>query len=409
MERYKINQNGNYVILADIHGNYIALEAVIKEAINKYGKRLAGFIFLGDYICDFPNGRRVIEIMQELKKKYEFYAITGNRETGMLKKFYEATKDHYKNGVISLEEASKLTGWSLSTSMGAPLIDCCRLTKEQIEFLLSLPESMILDNGRQTFFLKHKTPLLKEEVSFLDNESKLITDIGQKREAILLTAHNHEQSNKQYGDIIYFNPGSVGLPDYGYPGAFYGELNKTRLLLGRIDYDYERAIQELEEDRLLFERCDNWGDYLKLSIQTGLNVAVLYANERNRLIAIFKGLPEEEAKRLLRNDVTLDEIKILLPMIDKKGNRFGINAYGNTNPYGGYLEKDLFRASDNGIISIERKKVYSEDVETSPKKEERNKLVPPIQLISNLARLYVYEYLKSDETLGYHMIPDRTK
>ena len=408
MERYKINQNGNYIIIADIHGNYIALEAIIEEALKKYGKRLTGFIFLGDYICDFPKGRKVIEIMQKLNEKYEFYAITGNRETGMLKKFYEATKDHYKNGVISIEEASRLTGWSLSTSMGAPLIDCCRLTKEQIEFVLAMPESMVLDNGRQTFLLKHKTPLSKEEVTFLENESKLVTDIGQKRDAILLTAHNHEQSIHQYGDIIYCNPGSSGLPDIGNPGAYYGELNKVRLISERIDYDYERAIKELEEDKILFERCDNWGEYLKLSIQTGLNVAVLYANERNRLIAIFKSLPEETVKRLLMRDITLDEIKSLLPMIDKNGKRFGINAYGNTNPYGGHLEKELYVGSDSGI-SIDRKKVYSNDVEEPPKKEEKNNLDPPKELISKLAKIYVYEYLKAEEPLGYHMISDRTK
>ena len=409
MERYKINQNGNYVIIADIHGNYIALEAVIEEAIKKYGKRLTGFIFLGDYICDYPNGRKVVEIMQELKKKYEFYAINGNRETGMLKKFYEATKDHYKNGTISLEEASKLTGWSLDTSMGAPLIDCCRLTKDQVEFLLDLPESIVLDNGKQTFLLEHKTPLAKDKLAFLEEEAKKITDIEQERDAILLTAHTHEQNNNKYGNIILFNPGSVGLTDEGYPGAYYGELNKIRLISQRIDYDYERAIQELEENEILFEKCDKWGEYLKLSIQTGFNVAVLYANERNRLTALFKSLQEEKAKRLLASDISFDEIKKLLPMIDKKDKRFAINGYGNTNPYGGYLEMNLFRASDKGVVTIEKKKVYSEDVEPPLKKEEKNKLDPPKELISKLARIYIEEYLNVDKTYGYYIIPDRTK
>ena len=52
----------------------------------------------------------------------------------MLNTFYNAAKDNYSGDKISLEEALKLTGWDLNTSMGVPLIDCCQLSKENIEF-----------------------------------------------------------------------------------------------------------------------------------------------------------------------------------------------------------------------------------------------------------------------------------
>ena len=79
MEIHDIDFNENYVIISDVHGNYVALEAIIEDAITKYGQTIAGFILLGDYSCDFPHGDKVVNILQSLKQKYKLYAIKGKR------------------------------------------------------------------------------------------------------------------------------------------------------------------------------------------------------------------------------------------------------------------------------------------------------------------------------------------
>ena len=180
MELHEIDYNSNYIIISDIHGNYESFKAVLMDALMQYGlvddytnssitellnkakNIIKGFIFLGDYVGDYPFGSEIVHLMMKIKKNYEVYAIAGNRETGMAKKFYKATKDYYKDGKIDLKEAERLTGWSLETSMGAPLLDFSRLTKDEIEFLVNLPDTILLENSKQIILLKHQMPLVKE-------------------------------------------------------------------------------------------------------------------------------------------------------------------------------------------------------------------------------------------------------
>ena len=178
---------------------------------------------------------------------------------------------------------------------------------------------MALRSNKQTLLLKHKNPLTEEEIKFLNSEAQKDTEFGHKRRTIFLSGHTHEQNHKKYGDILAHNPGFVGLNDSGVPGADYSVLSNGQLVNIHIDYDYEKAIQKLEEYDLIFSRCESFGVYLRDSILTGVNVTSLYAGERNRLTSEFKSLPENVAKRLLENDSNLELARTILPILaDKK-------------------------------------------------------------------------------------------
>ena len=63
-----------YAVIADIHGNYPALQAVLEDA-QKAG--VEQYLFLGDYFTDFPFTREILETLTGLKHAI---FVSGNRE-----------------------------------------------------------------------------------------------------------------------------------------------------------------------------------------------------------------------------------------------------------------------------------------------------------------------------------------
>lgn len=68
-------------VLADIHGNYLALKACL-DCARRRGIR--HFLFLGDYITDHAYPQRVLEQLYEIKSRYDCRFIRGNREEYMI-------------------------------------------------------------------------------------------------------------------------------------------------------------------------------------------------------------------------------------------------------------------------------------------------------------------------------------
>ena len=85
-----------YIVLGDVHGNYYALKDVIMDALYTYGNEIDGFIFTGDYIGEFPDGDKVIDLIRQLSLKNKVHIISGNRETGQACKYLESIKNWLK-------------------------------------------------------------------------------------------------------------------------------------------------------------------------------------------------------------------------------------------------------------------------------------------------------------------------
>ena len=63
-----------YAVIADVHGNYPALQAVLQDA-KKAGAEQ--FLFLGDYMTDFPFTREIVAVLRSLPHAV---FVSGNRE-----------------------------------------------------------------------------------------------------------------------------------------------------------------------------------------------------------------------------------------------------------------------------------------------------------------------------------------
>ena len=259
------------VALGDIHGNFPALEACIKNALST--EKPDGFVFLGDHIGDFLYGNKVIELIRKIQQKYPTWIVKGNREEYIVKQHNTENKT-----------------WDINSTQGIYILVDNQLTKEDMKFLSEIPSTQIINiSGAEKILVTHQTPLK-------DKEKQVLEDIGIKK---VLVGHTHYSGKWECNGIDLYNPGSVGLTEEGIPGATYGILELTGgnwdFRSKRVPYDYNLVIKDIINDPLINERCKEFGKYLRMSVQTGINYAVVYITEMKRLTKIYE-LSKESGK-----------------------------------------------------------------------------------------------------------------
>ncbi len=179
-----------YAILSDIHGNWLALEAVLKDI---QSRGIDVIINLGDHVFGPLEPQQTANLILGQR----MICISGNKDRDILENLDRSTQDK------TLEQVKK------------------NLDKRSIDWLKNLPSTQSID---ELIFACHGTPesdnqYLLEEVMengvFVFKDEELITKTAAIKERIILCGHSHVNrviwlSN---GKII-LNPGSVGLPAY---------------------------------------------------------------------------------------------------------------------------------------------------------------------------------------------------
>lgn len=257
------------ILIGDVHGNSVALNSCIVDALEqmiKSDEKDFGFVFLGDYVTDFPMSQEVVNTMRKLSERNLFYAITGNREQGMVRSYYNS-----KGNV----------DWDINSTMGDPLVCMKDLSYDNLEYLATLPDTLDIDlPNAPKLYLCHRMPLSKEQLAHIkENNIKYV-----------LVADTH-QTNEQILDdnITLINPGSVGLSDedLGNGTGTYTILtlnnNKWDSENRTFNYDTELARHKLRKYKELYTSCKNWGVLLECSMDYGFNACLLYVLEAFRL------------------------------------------------------------------------------------------------------------------------------
>lgn len=62
---------------SDIHGNYIAFQNCLQYALEK---NINFFIFLGDYLGEFPYPQKTMNMLYSMNHRYKCFYIRGNKE-----------------------------------------------------------------------------------------------------------------------------------------------------------------------------------------------------------------------------------------------------------------------------------------------------------------------------------------
>jgi putative phosphoesterase len=238
----------NIAILSDIHGNLLALEAVLEDI-----KNIDQIIVLGDMVTDFPeNTNSIIDIIKEKAD----YIIKGNREQYLLDT-KQITKK-YKQ-LLNLEKT-----WE-------------EMTRENFEFISLLPcqISMKYDN---ILSLKcvHGSPDSILEAMREDHADRNEFILKHIDENILLCGHNHRQWHRKTNKKLILSPGSVGINFNGKKTAQYGIIRYKKNCLDyelkETEYDFNALKDKVKEE-------NQWARLCVSSMEKGRNLTIDFVEE----------------------------------------------------------------------------------------------------------------------------------
>jgi putative phosphoesterase len=217
-------------VLADIHSNYPALEAVLQDIgdLETY--------CLGDLVGYNPFPDEVVEAVRERDMK----CIMGNHDYAVV------TGDVY--GFNPYAAAAVL--WTRK-----------KMRRENLSYLRSLPMTRA-----DSVYMVHGSPrrCLDEYVTADYPDELLEHFLGLAGRSILALAHTHVPMVRHLGDGLLFNPGSVGQPRDHDPRAAYAILDteKKEVTIRRAGYDVEAVVEAVNREglpRVLGERLrEGW-------------------------------------------------------------------------------------------------------------------------------------------------------
>jgi len=240
-------------VFSDIHGNYIAFEKCINYAL-KQG--ITSFIFLGDYLGEFPYPQKTMELIYTLKEKYVCYFVRGNKEDYWIKRHYN-NHCEWKDGNITV---------------GALKYSYAHLTEKDIAFYETLPiiQEVKIEDA-EPILICHGSPNRNNEKMLPDQENTkhIMEECSYK---YILCGHTHIQYAINYENKIVLNPGAVGVPLHSGGKAqfmiLYKDYHDWQYKFVELDYDKERVIEELRESGLERE-APYWSQVTKNLVLTG--------------------------------------------------------------------------------------------------------------------------------------------
>jgi len=221
------------LLLSDIHGNYPALEAVVRHARDQGGHDLV--IHCGDatVYAPFPN-----EVLAWLQAHADV-SLLGNTDLKVRKLL------RGKN----FKKPSSMEKRVMYTSTADQLTPASR------DYLASLPPEQMIEFNDQRFGCYHGSPNAFDEHLFADTPNQRFQELaGKTRADIILCGHSHTVFCKKIQKKYFINPGSVGRMFDGCPDASYAMLylNEGRLTVRhhRVPYDVERVAAEIRRQLL---------------------------------------------------------------------------------------------------------------------------------------------------------------
>jgi predicted phosphodiesterase len=209
-------------VLADVHGNLPALEAVLRDvdAAGADALVLAGDMTVG------PLQTETLDLLTSLGDRAIW--VRGNCERNLVEVFdgtYQQTAEHAPGTIWSGRQ----------------------LTREQRDHLAALPLTVSLDvDGLGPVLFCHATARDDEEIVLVDSPVAWFSEaFASVHERTVVCGHTHMPFDRLADGRRVVNPGSVGMP-YGPPGTLaHWALLGPDVTLRRTAYDLERAAERM--------------------------------------------------------------------------------------------------------------------------------------------------------------------
>jgi predicted phosphodiesterase len=203
-------------VLSDIHGNSIALHAVLADILT-LGEPDEYWV-LGDLAAGGPDPVGVLEHLAALPRAR---FIRGNTERLLLERRQPPTLEEVAADPHLLTryfELSNSFGWTQGALTAAGWLDW--LVSLPLEFTAILP-------GGQTVLCVHASPGSDDSPGFTPDtpEAECLSRLEPCKEQILCVGHTHQPVNRRLGRWHVINPGSVTKTSPAMWGASYALLS----------------------------------------------------------------------------------------------------------------------------------------------------------------------------------------
>jgi putative phosphoesterase len=205
--------------LADVHGNAPALEAVLGEVQRA---RPDLIVFCGDLTWG-PLPEETVALVQPLNALF----VRGNAERELLALFDELPADATERQRFLVERH------------GPP----------ERELVAGFREHVVVEiDGLGPTRFCHGSPRSDEEVvTEATPEERAREFLVGVEERAIVTAHTHVSYQRRVDGTLLLNPGSVGLPYEGRPGAYWALLGPD-VEHRRTEYDLDEAERRIRAE-----------------------------------------------------------------------------------------------------------------------------------------------------------------
>lgn len=218
-------------LISDIHGNAVALRAVMRKLSERVVDRV---VCLGDLVTYGPDPIGVMNILHEAESEN----VLGNMDAWAVDpKPLHLDHPH-------AHKIADIHSWSVA-----------KLGKSEHDVLRQLPSTILLSLDVCTTLLScHGSPrCVDEPILSTTPEEYLSEAVGGVSARVVACGHTHSQMLRCHDGKMIINPGSVGYPPCGtdssrdphYPSwAEYAVINSEH---GLLDVEFTRAMYDVGE------------------------------------------------------------------------------------------------------------------------------------------------------------------
>lgn len=242
------------LIIADIHANLAALDAVLEHE-----RRWDEVIFLGDAICAGPQPEEVVRRLTTLSGVW----IAGNHDMQPFRGTFtgeETSPDRiymrWTRDQVSAESQAFIATFEKTRVIERDGM-VMRLHHGHFPKPIGAHPGFVYRAARK--LRRHLFGTVWDSRIWPDTDPKVFRSIGKAfPEPYVLLAHSHVQFRLQINGTTFINPGSVGQPRLGQPLASYAILEDGEIRLKAVPYDVEATCRALDHVPLDGDFISDW-------------------------------------------------------------------------------------------------------------------------------------------------------
>ena len=216
-----------YALLSDIHGNDIALAAVLKKIKNQNIDKL---LIAGDFVGYFYKPSEVLKLL----KGFDILAVKGNHEI-----MYEkaCVNNNY------LQKVTNKYGFGIKYAIK-------EIKKQDKSWLKKLNKTKLFKDKDLKIMICHGSPWSHNKYIYPDVKKIELRKFLKYSADIFILGHTHYSLVKKISNKIIINPGSVGQSreKRGFAQWAVLDTKKNKLKFYKVKYNISKTIASIDKN-----------------------------------------------------------------------------------------------------------------------------------------------------------------